>query len=149
VGDHHAHVPSALALDADAVVGDRGLPFVEEGADHLEQLVAVDRAALELEVDVDVGRDRGRVLESRDVLGRGVDDRHEVLDVGEVPQRLDASRGRAGPNRHQAPGFHAHLLDPLGVLGCGYRALDEGKVVRALDLPPGRLQEVGDLDLVG
>jgi hypothetical protein len=68
VGDHHADVAGPLALDADAVVGDRGLPLVDEGADHLEQLVAIDRAALELEVDVDVGRDRGRVLEGRDVF---------------------------------------------------------------------------------
>ena len=52
MGDHDADVPGALALDTDRVVGDRRLALVDEGADHLEQLVAVDRTALELEVDV-------------------------------------------------------------------------------------------------
>ena len=80
-----------------------GRALVEEGADHLEQLALVDRAAVQLEVDVDVGGDRRRGLERRDVLGRGVDDRHEVLDVGEVAQRLDPARRRAGADRDQPP----------------------------------------------
>ena len=107
-----------------------------------------DRAALELEVDVDVGRDRGRGLERRDVVGRGVDDDDEVLDVGEVPERLDPARGRAGADRHQPPRLGPHLLDPLGVVRRGDRALDQREVVRPLDLAAGRLEEVGDLDLV-
>ena len=135
-------LPRALALDADAVGGDRGLALVEEGADHLEQLVAVDRAALELEVDVDVGRDRRRGLERRDVLGRGVDDRHEVLDVGEVAQRLDAARGRAGADRHQPPRL-ARRTSWIRSASCGRRdrALDQREVVGAVDRrrasPPG------------
>src|SRR5829696_6098743 len=149
VGDHHADVAGPLALDADGVAGDRRRALVEEGADHLEQLVAVDRAALQLEVDVDVGRDRCRGLERGDVLRRGVDDRHEVLHVSEVPQRLDAARGRAGPDRHQPARLRPHLSDPLGVIGGGDRALDQREVVGALHLAAGRLQEVGDLDLVG
>ena len=39
--------------------GDRRPALVEEGADHLEQLALVDRAAVQLEVDVDVRREIG------------------------------------------------------------------------------------------
>ena len=55
VGDHDADVAAPLALDADAVRGDRRAAVLQEGADHLEQLALVDRAALQLEVDRDVG----------------------------------------------------------------------------------------------
>ena len=51
VGDHHADVAAALALDADAVAGDLRLALVEVGADDLQQLALVGRAAVELEVD--------------------------------------------------------------------------------------------------
>ena len=47
--------------------------------DHLEQLALVDRAAVQLEVDRDVRGDRRRGRERRDVLGRGVDDRDELV----------------------------------------------------------------------
>ena len=48
----------ALALDADAVRRHVRAPPGEERADDLEQLLLVDRAALQLEVDVDVVGDR-------------------------------------------------------------------------------------------
>src|SRR6266540_3203355 len=54
VGDHHADVAAALALDADTVAGDLRLALVEVGADDLQQLALVGRAAVELEVDRDV-----------------------------------------------------------------------------------------------
>src|SRR5688572_28244191 len=46
VGDHHADVAGPLALDADAVVADRGPSLVQERADDLEQLALVGRTAL-------------------------------------------------------------------------------------------------------
>ena len=102
VRDHHADVAAPLALDADAVrAASRGRAPVEEGADHLEQLALVDRAAAQLEVDRHVRGDRRRGRERRDVLGPRVDDRDELVDVGEVAQRLDAARGRAGADRDQ------------------------------------------------
>ena len=60
VGDHDAHVAAALALDAHAARRDGRPALVEEGADHLEELALVDRAAVQLEVHVHVVRDRRR-----------------------------------------------------------------------------------------
>ena len=85
------------------------------------------------------------VRERRDVVRRGVDDRGEVLDVGEVAQRLDPAGGRAGADRDQRPRAAAHLLDALGVVGGGDRALDDRDVVGALDGRAAGLEEVGDL----
>src|SRR5450755_2642460 len=61
VSDHDAVVAAQLALLADARGGDRCHATAERGPDHLEQLILVDRAALQLEIDRDVGADRRRV----------------------------------------------------------------------------------------
>src|SRR5512132_1078391 len=86
VGDHHADVAGQLALHADAVPGHPWPAPLQERGDHLEELAAVDGAAAQLEVDRDVVADRSGVLQRRDVLRAGVDDRHELADVGEVAQ---------------------------------------------------------------
>jgi hypothetical protein len=72
----------------------------------------------------------------------------EILDVAEVPERLDASRRGAGTDRHQDPGLGPHLPDPCGVLGRGDGPFDERQVVRSIDDRRGSLPEVGDLDRV-
>jgi hypothetical protein len=78
-----------------------GPSVAQERADHLQQLAAVDRAAVQLEVDRDMGADRRRGRQRRDVLRLGVHGGHEVVDVVEVAQRLDAARGGAGADRDQ------------------------------------------------
>ncbi len=78
VRHHDADVAAQLALDADAVGAMFGRRPFRKALDHLEQLVLVDRAAAQLEVDRHVGRDRRRAVERRDVLGRGVDDRQRT-----------------------------------------------------------------------
>src|SRR5512132_1731582 len=116
VGHHHTDVAAPLALDANAVGRDRGTPLVQVRAQHLEQLVLVDRTAVELVVDRDVRADRGGGLERGDVLRRRIDDGHEVIDVGEVPERLDAAGRRAGADRDQTARGATDVLDPLRVL---------------------------------
>src|SRR5919198_4163454 len=51
VGDHDADVAAPLALHADAVRGDLRLALVEVGADDLQELALVGRAAVEFEVN--------------------------------------------------------------------------------------------------
>ena len=92
LGHEQAHGAAPLALLADGVAGDDRAAPGQGGGDHLEQLVAVDRAAVELEVDVDVGGDRRRGLERRDVLGMGVDGGGVVARGGEVPERPGSPR---------------------------------------------------------
>ena len=147
--DRDADVAAALALHADAVARDPRLAALELGGEHLEQLVLVDRAAAQLEVDLHVRGDRGRARQGRDVLRVGVDDRAELGDVGEVAQRLDAAGGGAGADRDHPARHLADLLDPLELVGGGDRALDQRHVVRALHHRPGGLGEVGDLDRAG
>src|SRR5918994_80268 len=129
VRHHHAHRAAAVALDADAVRADARTAAVEGRGDHLEQLVLVDRAAVELEVDADVRADRGRRRERADVVGRGVDDRGEALDVGEVAQCLDTAGSRARADRDQRTRLPADLLDALRLVERCDRALDERHVV--------------------
>ena len=127
----------------------RGWRPSRNAREDLDQLALVDRAAAQLEVDVDVRRDRGGRVERRQVLGVGVDDRAELLDVGPVAQRLDAAAGGAGADGDHELGHLADLVDPLDVLRRGDRALDERDVVRALDHGAGGLGEVGDVDGLG
>jgi hypothetical protein len=61
VRDHHAHVAALLALETHAVGRDVRLAADQQGRDDLQQLAPVDRAAVQLEVDVHVRRDRGDV----------------------------------------------------------------------------------------
>ena len=123
-----------------------GRRSVEERADHLEQLVLVDRAAAQLEIDPDVRRDRGRGRERVDVFGSRVDDGRQLGHVPEVAQRLDAAGGGAGADRHQPARLAPDLLDPLGVVGRRDRALDQRQIVGPPDLGAGRFHEIGDLD---
>ena len=66
---HHAHVAAQLAFLAHARGGNGRLAVAERGADHLEQLILVDRTALQLEIDRDVRADRRRILERMHILG--------------------------------------------------------------------------------
>ena len=124
-----------------------GRRWPRKAPEHLEELVLRDRAAAQLEVDSHVLRDRRRGLERADVLGRRVDRGGELAHVLEVAQRLDAAGRRARPDRHEEARLLAHLLDALGVVRRGDRALDEGEVVGALLHLARGLEEVRDLDL--
>ena len=142
-------VPRALALHADA--GRRGC----SGARPCRNAVITSSSwrlligqPLQLEVDRHVRGDRRRGRERRDVLGRRVDDRDELVDVGEVLQRLDPAGGRAGADRDELPRRPAHLLDPLRrraavVTEPSTSERSYGPSTVALR----RLEEVGDLDL--
>ncbi len=142
-------VAAPLALDADARRRDRRPAAMQKGVEHLEQLPLVDRAAVQLEVDRHVGRDRRRGCKRRDVLRRRVDDPQEIADVGEVAQRLDAAGRGAGADRDQVLRRAPHLPDPLGVVRRRDRALDERQVVGAFDRCARCFEEVRDLDLAG
>ena len=148
VRDHDADVAAPLALHADARRRDVRPPAVEERRDHLEQLALVDRAAAQLEVDRDVRGDRRRGRERRDVLGRGVDDRDELVDVGEVAQRLDAARRRAGADRDELPrrrGAPAGSARRRAAVVTEPSTSDRSYGPSTVALR--RLEEIGDLDL--
>src|SRR5436190_1425480 len=133
VRDHHADVAAPLALHADTLARDARPPLAGEGADDLEQLVLVRWAALQLEVDLHViGRGRG-ALQRRNVIGARVDGGDEVVDVGEVAQRLDAACGRARADRDQLRRCAPDLVNALDVLRGRHRALDYRQVVGTVD----------------
>src|SRR5262249_31090537 len=54
---HHTHRPMPLALDADAVCGSVRFAPIQEGAQHFDELIFVDRAAVQFEVHADVVHD--------------------------------------------------------------------------------------------
>ena len=105
--------PRRLHSTQTLCVGILGLRPCSSAASTSSSWSLVDRAAPQLEVDGDVRGDRGRAVERLDVLRVGVDDGAELLDVGEVAQRLDAAAGGARPDGDQAVRGGADLLDPL------------------------------------
>src|SRR5512133_1612441 len=147
VSDHHADVAAALALDAHAVTGDLGPALVQIGADDLEQLALVGRAAVELEVDGHVLDGGRRVAQRGDVLRAGVDGRHEFVDVGEVAQGLDAAGRGACADGDEPARAGADLADARGLLGGRHRPLDARQVVLTLDPFEAGLREIGDVEL--
>ena len=110
-----------------AIAGRRPL---QEGAEHLEQLALVDRAAAQLEVD----RARARRSASRSRAwrcSRGARRRRDMNSSTSAKLRS----AWIPPAVAQAPivtsrrGVRADLADPLGVVRRGDRALDEREVV--------------------
>ncbi len=95
-------VAAGLALLADGVAGDDGPAAGQEGGEHLEELVAVDRAAVQLEVDRDVRRDGRRGVERLDVLGVRVDGTSRSRPTSAKFRSAWMPPGRgAGPDRDE------------------------------------------------
>jgi hypothetical protein len=56
--DHYADVAAEPALDAETLSGHHGSTSSQQSGDHLDQLSFIDRAAAQLEIDLDVTGDR-------------------------------------------------------------------------------------------
>ena len=70
----------------------------------------------------------------------------EIVDVGEVLERPDATRCRTGADGDEEFRLLAHHLDALSVVRSSDRALDQRQIVGSLDERARRLGKVGDLD---
>src|SRR6516164_5116145 len=101
VRHHHADRPASLTLNTYAVRRGVRLPPVQKRANHFDELVFVDRAAAQFEVNPHMIRNWRRLAQGADVGGCGVNDRDKLLDVFEIPQRLDASRGGTCADAYQ------------------------------------------------
>ena len=146
---HHADRSALLALDADAVGRDRRLAAGEKRGNHLEELRLVDRAALQFEIDRNVGRNRRRCRERADVFGRGINGGDELVHVGEIAQSLNAAVRGAGADGDQVLRLPPYLANALGIVLGGDRALDQRQIVGAILHGARRFQEIGDLDRAG
>src|ERR1019366_2500664 len=127
---HHARRPAPVAFETYARRRKSRFAAVKKRREHLEELALVDRTAAQLIVDEDVLDDRRGLAQRGQVVGRGVDGARELGDVREVPERLDAARGRTRPDRDQGPRLAPDLVDALGVVRRRDGALDEGDVIR-------------------
>ncbi len=144
MGDEQADRAAALALLADAVAGQPRAATRQDGGDHAEQLVAVDRAAVELEVHLHMRRDGRRGVKGVNVLGVGIDDRGVLAGGGEVAKALDAPGGGTGSDGDELAGDATHLLYPLGVARGRDRPFHERQVVGTFHRRPRHLEEMGD-----
>ena len=79
----------------------------------------------------------------------GVDDRRNSATSAKLRSAWMPPLVAQAPMVTSRRDIAADPLDPLDVLRCGHRALDQRHVVRALDDRSGGLREVGDLDLAG
>ena len=146
---HHADRAALLALDADAVSGDRRLAAGEKRGDHLEELRLVDWAALQFEIDRNVGRNRRRCRERADVFGRGINGGDELAHIGEIAQGLDAAVRGARADGNQALRLPPYLANAPGIVLGSDRSLDQGQIIGAILHGARRLQKIGDLDRTG
>src|SRR5271166_2033747 len=108
-----------------------------------------DRAAMQLEIDIDVCLDRRRGRERVDEVGPCIHRLGELAHVFEVAQRLDAAGGRAGTDGDQRTRLPPHRMQTLGIVRRGDRAFHQRYVVRATYHATRRLREVGDVDRAG
>ena len=121
----------------------------QKSCEQLHELSRVDRAAPQLKIDRHVVGDGSAGGERADIARGSVDRRHKLLDVAPVAQRLNAPGGGTGPERDEIPAVAANLLDALGILGRGDRALNQRDVIGPLHHLRPRLKEVVDVDPPG
>ena len=106
----HAGGAAQLALDAHTVRRRVRLARIQECRQHLDQLMLVDRAAMQLEIDVDVRLDRRGGLERVDELRPRIHRLGELAHVLEIAQRLDAAGGGAGADGDQRARLPPHRV---------------------------------------
>ena len=90
----------------------------ERRGDQFDELILVDRAAAQLEIDRHVLGDRGGELERADELRRGVHHADEFVDVLPVAQRLNAAGGGARSNGDERLALPPHFLNAVARLWC-------------------------------
>src|SRR5262249_37936610 len=98
---HHANHAFALAVQTYAVWRNRRGTAVNECVDNIDELIFVDRAAAQFEIDPHMCRNRSGFVERGDVLRSSVHDRDEFFDVAEVAKRLYAACCGTGAQRHK------------------------------------------------
>src|SRR5262249_24551004 len=131
--NHHTDDTLSLAVQANAMGRNRGRAAVNESTDNFDELLLVDRATTQLEIDLHMCRYRRACFERRDVLGPGIHDGYEFLHIAKISKRLNASCGRAGADSHKNARLLSDLLNSFRIMRSGNRSLDQRKVVRAFD----------------
>src|SRR5208337_535441 len=147
--DHYANRAALLALSANAVRRRVWLASIQKRAEDFHQLIFVDGATPQFEINKHVVGDRSGFLQGFDIVGPGVHDGDEFLHLLEIAQRLDAAGCGAGANRHQEFGGAPNAVDPLGIVRRGDRAFHQRKVVRTFRHRARGFGEIGDFDRVG
>ena len=84
VSDHHANGAAQFALDADAMRRRVWLAILQKRADDFDELVLINRAPAQLEIDKNVVGDRRRFVQRLDICRRGVNDPHEFFHLFEI-----------------------------------------------------------------
>src|SRR5215468_7933161 len=78
-GHHYAHVPTPLAFDTDARRRDIRFAAHQERSDEFDQLVLVDRAAVQLKIHRHMFGNGSRRFQSVYVLRCGVDNLNKLI----------------------------------------------------------------------
>ncbi len=149
MGHHDANEAAQLAFDTEAVGRDVGAAAMEQRADHFQELVFVDGAAAQFEVDRYVFGNRGGSREGIDDLGLGIDAAGQFAEVSAVAQGLNAAGGGTGAHGHQGLGDPADFLNASGVMGCGDGAFHQRNLIAALGHVARGFREIGDLHQSG
>jgi hypothetical protein len=120
----------------------------DERTEDLDQLIFVDRASSQFEVDRYMVSDRSRCGQGLDVLGMRVNSSQKILVIGEIAEGLDPSRSRACPDGYQVPARCAQLLQPFDIVLCRNGSLDQCDVVRTGFEVAGCFRKMRDMDRV-
>jgi hypothetical protein len=113
LGHDDADGAAPFAGLADAFGGGFGASAAGHGQNDFDELVFIDGAAAELEIDLDVLCDGARFGQRIDHFGRGIDGFFEVLMVCEVSQSLHTSRRSARADGDQFFALGAEFYDAM------------------------------------
>ena len=143
--DKHTDISLSLALQAHTVGRQARPDSRDQIRDDVEKLALIDRTAPQLEVHMDMLRDRRGSTEALNIFRTGIDRLLERFDIGPVAQRLNAAGRRAGPDRDQYLRLLSYGENAMRILCSRDRSFHQGDIVRAGINVAGRLREVGDV----
>ena len=149
LGHNDADGAASFAGLADAFGGGFGASAAGHGQNDLDELVFIDWAAAELEIDLNVLCDGARFGQRLDHFRRGVDGFFEFLMVCEISQSLHTSSRSACADGDQFFALRAEFYDTMKVFRGADGTFDDRKVVGARSQVAGGFSKVSKLDTIG
>ena len=149
LGHNDANGAASFAGLANAFGGGFGASAAGHGQNDLDELVFIDWAAAELEIDLDVLCDGARVGQRLDHFRRSVDSFFELLMVCEISQSLHTSGRSARSDGDEFFALRAEFYNTMKVFRGADGTFDDRKVIGARSQVAGGFSKVSKLDTIG